>query len=131
GGERGGGGRLSRPHPASATKADPAVSAEPGEQWPDFHARMDFVDDRDVDGGVGSQYPPLRRIAPQAVENRQRVRGDERPHPLDDVAVVVVVRRLDQNELEAPLWLRQCTHHADKSRSPPTSQRCIHQSKQL
>src|SRR5262249_15622944 len=123
---------IRRQRPADTPKnADPAVAPKPSEQLSDFDARVDLVDHRDVDGGVGSEHSAFRRIAPQAVENRQRVRRDERAYPLDDVAVVVVMLRLDQNELEAPPWLRQCTNHAEKSRSPPTSRRCIHQSKQL
>src|SRR5262249_52096222 len=76
-----------------------------------------LVAHREVEGGVPPEHTPLRRTAPKAEENRQRVRWDECAYPLDDVAVVVVMRRLDQNELEASLWLRQCTHHANKSRS--------------
>ena len=42
-----------------------------------------------------------RRSRREAIERRQRVGRNERPPPLDDVAVVVVVRRLDQHDLEA------------------------------
>src|SRR5262249_47229087 len=114
GGETQPAGIRTRPPADHAPQPNPAVAPIPSEQLPDFDARVDLVDHRDVDGGVGSEHGALRRIPPQAVENRQRVRGDERAHPLDDVAVVVVMRRLYHNELEAPLWLRQCTHHADK-----------------
>ena len=40
-------------------------------------------------------------IAGQAVERRKRVRWDRRAEPLDDIAVVVVVRRFDEDEAEA------------------------------
>src|SRR5262249_7072149 len=123
---------IRRQRPADTPKnAEPAVAPKPSEQLPDFDTRVDLVDHRDVDGGVASEHGAFRRIAAQAVENRQRVRRDERAYPLDDVAVVVVMRRLDQNELAASLWLRKCTHHPNNSRSPPTSRRCIHQSNQL
>ena len=117
-------GILVRLHADDRDQAEPAVAPKLGEQLVDFDAGMDLVDHRDVDGGVGSEHGPLRRIAPQAVEHGERVRGDERAHPLDDVAVVVVMRRLDQDELEAPLRPRRCTCHTDLAPSHPTSGRC-------
>ena len=54
---------------------------------------------------MSTSSPRTRRSAQslrEAVERGERIRRDRRAHPLDDVAVVVVMRRLDQNEAKTP-----------------------------
>ena len=59
-------------------------------------ARVRLVERMDLELDVVAEDAPLGAIARQAVERGQRVRRNRRAEPLDDVAVVVVVRRLDQ-----------------------------------
>src|SRR5262245_32667290 len=111
-------GILVRLHAHDPDQAEPVVPTKLREQLLDFHARVDLVDHRDVDGGVGSEHLALPRIAAQAVKHGERVRRNESAHPLDNVAVVVVMRRLDQHELKAPLRPRRCISHAEFSPPP-------------
>ncbi len=58
-----------------------------------------------VDGGetkldVVAQDSPVGAVRGQPEEGRERVRWHRRAQPLDHVAVVVVVRRLDHREVE-------------------------------
>jgi hypothetical protein len=90
-------------------QAESVVTPKQGAQLLDFDAGVDLVDDRDVDGGVGPEHRTEPRIPSEAIEHGERVRRNECSHPLDDIAIVVVMRRLNQNELKPP---RRCTHHA-------------------
>ena len=54
----------------------------------------------DADLDLGTQHPPAADILGQTVQASQRVGGDRRPEPLDWIAVIVVMRRLDQHELK-------------------------------
>ena len=56
----------------------------------------------DIDGDVRPEHLPLGAIGGNAIHGGERIRGDHRAPPADHIAVVVVMRRLDQNELEAP-----------------------------
>ncbi len=56
----------------------------------------------DVDIDVRSEDAVLAAFGDQAIDAGKAVRRDGRAHPLDDIAVVVIVRRLDQNGLERP-----------------------------
>src|SRR5262245_45901187 len=53
------------------------------------------------DGDLRPEDPALCAIGRDAVDGRQRIRGDHRAPPSDHVTVVVVVRWLDQNKLES------------------------------
>ena len=64
-------------------------------------ARVRLVDGRDLDVDVVAEHAALFAFERQSVQHGQRVRGNGRAQPLDDVAVVVVVRRLDENQREA------------------------------
>ena len=57
----------------------------------------------DLDLDVRAENMALRAFVKQAVDAGQAVRGDGRAPPLDDVAVIVIVRRLDQNDREFAL----------------------------
>ncbi len=50
----------------------------------------------DFDLDILAQHSALFAIEREAVHHRQRVRRNRRTEPLDHVAIVVVVRRLDQ-----------------------------------
>ena len=47
-----------------------------------------------------AQHAALGAIERKAVQRRQRVGGDRRARPLDDIALVIVVRRLDQKQMK-------------------------------
>jgi hypothetical protein len=64
-------------------------------------ASVHLVGGVDVDGGAVSQDVAQPCVLDQAVDGGERVRGDEGAQPLDDVSVVIVMRGLDQGDLEA------------------------------
>ena len=98
---------LVRLHADQSEQAKIAVLAETAEQLRDIHPRMGLVDDVDVDGDVRPEHLALRGIARQPVDRGEGIGGDQRAPPADHIAVVVIVRRLDQDELEATFhrWL--------------------------
>jgi hypothetical protein len=55
-----------------------------------------------IDRNVRAKYPSVGTIGRNGVNGGQRIRGAHRPPPTDDVSVVVVMRRLYQDQLEAP-----------------------------
>ena len=61
-------------------------------------ARVGLVPGGDADLDGIAQNPPLDAVERQAVHRGERVGRDRRLRPLNDVAVVVVVRRLDQEQ---------------------------------
>ena len=86
-----------------ADQADqPAASARADlpDQLVGPDAGVGLVADGDPDLDLVTQHLALGAVEREAVERRERVRRDRRAHPLDDVAVVVVVGRLDQEEME-------------------------------
>ena len=54
----------------------------------------------DVDVDIVAEHAAAAAIERQAVQHGQRVRRNRRAQPLDDIAVIVVMRRLDQVERE-------------------------------
>ena len=84
-------------------EAEVTVGSEAGEERRHVDARVRLVDHLDIDGDFRSEYPPLGAICCNSVDGGKRVRGNHRPPPANYVSVVIVVRRLDQNELKAPL----------------------------
>ena len=63
-------------------------------------AGVGLVPDGDPDLDVVAQHAALGAVERKAVQRRQRVGGNRRARPLDDIALVVVVRRLDQEKME-------------------------------
>ncbi len=92
--------KLVRLHADQAEHAEIAVLAETPDQLLDVDACIGLVDDVDVDLDVVAQGLALRRIERQAVNRGERVRRDQRPPPADDVAIVVVMRGFQEDELE-------------------------------
>jgi hypothetical protein len=86
-----------------AHQADQAASAGPLEVGDDAirpHTGVGLVERLDNDVDVRTQHLPMAAVLAQAVEGGQRVGRDVRAQPGDRIAVVVVVRRLDQHQLE-------------------------------
>jgi hypothetical protein len=82
------------------------VAPEAGEQRGHVDSRIGLVNDIDGDVHVRTEHLALDAIGCNAVHRGERVRGNHRAPPTDDVAVIVIVRRLDQDELKEPL----CRH---------------------
>src|SRR5262249_23132076 len=61
------------------------------------------VDHLNIDAYIRSEDPPICAIGRDAVNGGQRIRGDHRAPPSDHIAVVVVMRRLYENQLEVPI----------------------------
>ena len=62
-----------------------------------------FVAGFDFDIDVGPEHVVVRTFHDQSVDARQAVRRYQRAQPLDDIAVAVVVRRLDQGDVKGPV----------------------------
>jgi hypothetical protein len=90
-------------HADQTDETEIAMRLEAREQRRHIDARIGLVDHLDVDSGVRAEHLPFGAIHCDAVDGGKRIRGDQRPPPADDIAVIVIVRWLDQNELKAPL----------------------------
>ena len=66
----------------------------------------------DLNLDVFAQNVLLGALEGKTIQDRQRIGRNSRPDPLNDIAVVVVMRRLDQHEAESFLKFR--FHHAVK-----------------
>ena len=95
-------GKFIRLHADDADQAEPAILLDPLGDRARADARVGLVHGGDVDGKVGAEQLPLGGAEREAIDGGERVRRHGRAHPLHDVAVVVVMRRLDQDELKAP-----------------------------
>ena len=65
-------------------------------------ARVGLVESVDFEFDVRAENGAFGAILRKPIERGERVRGNWRAKPLDDVAVVVVMRRLDEHQAEAP-----------------------------
>jgi hypothetical protein len=88
-----------RHHSAGATGLDGARDP----LWPD--TCVDLVDDLDLDIHIIAQHTIVDALARDAVDGGQRIGGNVRSHPLDDIAVVIVVGGLDQKQSKDTLAL--------------------------
>src|SRR5579862_3387262 len=93
---------LVRLHADQADETEIAVGAHLGNDALDAHPRIGLVDGDDVDIDVGPEHLALRAIVDQSVDGGQRIRRHRRAEPADDIAVVVVMRRFDQDHAETP-----------------------------
>ena len=66
-------------------------------------ARIGLVKRMNVDLDIRPEHAPIGAILRETIERGQRGRRYRRAKPLDDVAVVVVMRRLHQHEAKALL----------------------------
>ena len=77
------------PRPPACDLASHAVGA---------HPRIGLIDGENFDIDVFAEHAALGGVIRYAVDAGQRIRRQRRPEPLDDVAVVVVMRRLDEKQ---------------------------------
>lgn len=64
--------------------------------------RVGFVEGVDFNFNVVAQDLLFGAFERKAVQHRQAVRRNRRPEPLYDIALVVVMRRLDEYQAETP-----------------------------
>src|ERR1700748_1737389 len=91
-------GKLIRLH--ADERDHPAVGKNPLRNRGEIDDGVALVVDLELDIDVGAENAPFRAFRQQSVDAREAVRRNGRAAPLDDVAVVVVMRRLDQNDGE-------------------------------
>src|SRR6516165_1035807 len=65
------------------------------------YARVGLVESVDLEFELGREHAALRTIPDDAIERGQRIGRNRRAQPLNDVAVIVVVRRLHQYQAKA------------------------------
>src|SRR5262249_29613671 len=66
-------------------------------------ARIGLVKRMNLDLDIRAEHAPLGAILRETVERGERSGRNRRTQPLDDVAIVVVMRRLHQHEAKALL----------------------------
>ena len=88
-------------HADQAEQTEVSMLAEAADQLRDIHPGVGLVDDIDIDGNIGTQDLALRAVECEAVNRGERVGRDQRPPPADDIAVIVVMRGLYEDELKA------------------------------
>jgi hypothetical protein len=77
------------------------VASVAGQERRDVDACIGLVEDLDININVRPEHPPFGTIGCNAVHSRQRIRGRHGAPPPDHISVVIVVRRLDEDELKA------------------------------
>ena len=87
-------------HADQADETEITVGAHLVDDAIDAHARIGLVDGDDVDIDVGTENLALGAVVDQAIDAGKRVRRHRRAVPADDIAVVVVMRRLHQHDAE-------------------------------
>jgi hypothetical protein len=73
------------------------------------YARIGFVERMDVDIDAVAEDAALGAVFGQSVKRGEGVRRNRGAQPLNDVAGLVIMRRLHENETEAPL---RCIHRS-------------------
>ena len=91
---------LVRLHADEADQAVPAVALDLPDDGIRIDAGVGFVVGREDDLHVLAQHLPPGAILGQAVQGCQAVGRHDRPEPADHVAVIIVMRRLDHDEIE-------------------------------
>ena len=103
--------KLVRLHADQSHHPEIVVAFELRDDVLDTHARVGLVRRCDVDGDIRTERLPFDGVAGQRIDRRQRIGRNGRARPLNDVAVAVVMRRLDQHELETAVGPRHRRKH--------------------
>ena len=99
--------KLVRLHADQADHAGAGVTDAFGHAL-DIDDSVALVASLDLDRDIGAERALLRALFDQAMDAGEAVGGQCRAQPLDDVAIRVVMRRLDQNDAKA--LGRACVH---------------------
>ena len=92
--------KLVRLHADQPDQTAPALAADHVDDLLRLHPAVGFVERVQADIDARSQHLAALGVLGQGIETRERVGGDRRAQPLDRIAVVVVMRRLDHHEVE-------------------------------
>src|SRR5271170_6470231 len=91
---------LVRLHADQADETEIIVGPHFGDDALDAYTRIGLVDGDDIDIDGGPEHFALRAIVDQAIDGSQRICRHRRAEPADDIAVVVIMRRLYQDHAE-------------------------------
>ena len=94
--------KLIRLNPDEPDKSA-ARRLDPPRDRPDVDDRVALVAGVDLDIDVRAKSPFFPAGGQKPVDAGEAVRGDGGEAPLDHIAVVIIVRRLDQEDLERPV----------------------------
>src|ERR1019366_3919281 len=89
-------------HSHERDHATAAAPRDPPRNTLRMDARIGLVDGGDVDDDVVAEDAALVAVQSQAIQHRQSIGRNRRAQPLNDVSVIVVVRRLDQDKGKTP-----------------------------
>src|SRR5262245_19422520 len=78
------------------------------------HARISFVDSYDFDIGVDAENVTLRTVVNEAINAGQRVCRHRRAIPANDIAVVVIMRRLYEHYAETFTCAARCSRMPER-----------------
>ena len=106
-------------HADQADQRLAAGAADVGHDAVGPHPGIGLVERLDQDVDVGAQHLALPAVLAQPVERGQGVGRDVGPQPRDRIAVVVVVRRLDQNQVEISTLLHGTAHRGISPKANP------------
>ena len=95
-----GAGKLIGLYPDQPDKS-PAGLPDPADDTVDIDDGVGFVVSFQSDLDFGAERVCSRTIGECAIDDSEAVRGDSRAKPLNDIAVIVVMRRLDQDDQES------------------------------
>ena len=94
-------------HTDKSDKSEVSVAAEIGEDLVNIQALIGFIDGRDGNFNVVSKHVALRGIDRDCIDRGERVRRHHIAIPANDIAVVVVMRWLDQQDPKTRLGRRR------------------------
>src|SRR5262249_24995924 len=95
-----GAGKLVRLNPTQADKRSTTGSSDHSDDPIGSDASIGLVVSVDADSHVGANHPPPTGVFGETVEASECVRRYRRLDPLNRIAVVIVMRRLDQYHVE-------------------------------
>ena len=89
------------------------MAPKAGNNCQNVYTCVGLVDRVNVDYDIGAKHLALRAIESDTVECCKRVRWNHRAPPADYISIVVVMRRFNQDELEAfqTSWPRRFVRH--------------------
>ena len=114
--------KLVRLHADQPDHAEAAMARELRDNVFGADARVGLVNRGNVDLDISTEHLPRHRVLRERVEAGERIGRDRGADPLNDVALVVIVRGLDQHELEATLGTRN--RHENASPLTAWRERC-------
>ena len=77
-------------------------SLQAADQFVETHDRIGLVDHLDFDVDILSKNVPAPALVHQAVDHGQRIGRYGGTCPLDDITVIIIMGRLDQNNQKPP-----------------------------